>query len=102
MSLRTNRWVLIPVIILVPILLGMPPLSFVYKIASGCPLNKGKQGLNCGVGYFHSLVSPDHPILLSLSQTPNDRGGVSSFQSHSIHNNFTRVLLALDFPPLRC
>jgi hypothetical protein len=102
MVIKSKLLILIPVIILVPILLGMPPLNLIQKIGSGCPLAKGKQGLSCSPSYFHSLVSPGDPILFILSSTPIGRGAIPSFHHRSFSVDFTPFLLSLASPPLRC
>jgi len=93
---------IIPVILLIPILLGMTPLNFVHKIGAGCPFSQGKQALQCNPCPFHSIISQDDPTILNLNLTPLDQEsllvqefGISLLESINSNISFNSV-------PLRC
>jgi hypothetical protein len=93
---------IIPVILLIPILLGMTPLNFVHKIGAGCPFSQGKQALKCNPCPFHSIISQDDPTILNLNLTPLDQEsllvqefGISLLESINSNISFNSV-------PLRC
>jgi hypothetical protein len=93
---------ILPVIFLIPILLGMTPLNFVQKIGAGCPFAQGKQVMKCNPCPFNSIISQDDPTVVNLNLTPLDQESTSGcniqvLDSGAIHPNIT-------FPsiPLRC
>ncbi len=67
---RHKLYILIPAIILIPIFLGMAPLTMAHRLASGGALPHGKQ--LCWNNYcpFHSIASHDNQVLANLSLDP--------------------------------
>jgi len=99
---RHKLLLLIPVIILIPILLGMTPLNMVHRLATGGPLTHGKQAYCNNHCPFHSIASRDDPIIVNLNSTPLDQEStltcdVQVLDPGSIHSNVT-----LNSVPLRC
>jgi hypothetical protein len=99
---RHKLLLLIPAILLIPILLGMTPLTMAHKLASGGPFTHGNQA--CWNHYcpFHSIVSHDDLTVGILNSTPLDHESlpVQEFGTsllESIHSN--TIFNSL---PLRC
>ena len=99
---RHKLLLLIPVILLIPILLGMTPLNMAHKLANGGPFTHGKQG--CWNNYcpFNSLVSHNDLTVGILSSTALDQESTPTFNIQvldldSIHSNVT-----FNSVPLRC
>ena len=93
---------LIPVILLIPILLGMTPLNMAHKLAIGGPITHCKQAQWSNHCPFHSIASRDDPIIVNLNSTPLDQEStltcdVQVLDPGSIHSNVT-----LNSVPLRC
>jgi hypothetical protein len=99
---RRRLYILIPAIILIPILLGMTPLTMAHRLASGGALPHGKQ--LCWNNYcpFHSLISHDDPTIVSLVSAPLYQNLPSSQEMHipvldPIHSDSSSNSV-----PLRC
>jgi hypothetical protein len=101
---RHKALLLIPVVLLIPIFLGMVPLNMAHRLATGCPLAQGKQTQTCNANPFHSLslTSHDDPTIVNLNLIPLDQESTFTFDIQvldpdSIHSNtiFNSV-------PLRC
>jgi hypothetical protein len=85
---------LIPVILLVPILLGMTPLNMAHKLASGGPFTHCKQVQCSNHCPFHSIASHDDPTIVNLNSTSLDQESTPTFgiivlDPDSIHSNVT-------------
>lgn len=66
---RHKLLLLIPVLLLVPILLGMIPLNMAHKLASEGPSAHCKQAQWSNHCPFHSLISHEDPIIVTLNLT---------------------------------
>ena len=93
---------LIPVVILIPILLGLTPVRMAHRLANGCPLAQAKQIQTCNANPFHSLISHDDPTIVNLNLTLLDQESTPIFDIQvldpdSIHSNIT-----INSVPLRC
>jgi hypothetical protein len=64
---RTKLFMLIPVVVLIPILLGMTPLNMAHKLASGEPFTHGKQICVNNHCPFHCLISHEDPTVVTLT-----------------------------------
>jgi len=99
---RHKLLLLILAVILIPILLGMTPLSMAHRLASGGPFTHCKQAQWSNYCPFHSLISHDDPTIINLNLTPLDQESAATFDiqvldSDSIHSNKT-----FNSVPLRC
>jgi hypothetical protein len=102
MIFRHKLLLLIPVILLIPVLLGMMPLNVAHKFASGGPFTHCKQVQLNNHCLFHSAVSHDDPTIVNLNLTSLDQVSAPAFDIQvldpdSIHSNTTS-----DSVPLRC
>ncbi len=89
-------------ILLIPILLGMTPLTMAHRLASGGPFTHCKQAQWSNYCPFHSLVSHDDPTIVNLNVIPLDQESTPTFDIRvldpdSIHSNIT-----FNSVPLRC
>ena len=64
---RHKLLILIPAIILIPILLGMTPLTMAHRLGSGGALAQGKQACWSNYCPFNSIASHDNHVLAILS-----------------------------------
>ena len=99
---RHKLLLFIPVIILIPILLGMTPFNMARRLATGGPFTHGKQAQWNNHCLFHSLVSRDDPTIVNLNLTPLDQESMLTLDIQvlgpgSIHSNVT-----FNSVPLRC
>ena len=99
---RHKLLLLIPAILLIPILLGMPPLNIAHKLASGGPFTHCKQAQWSNYCPFHSLTSHGDPVIVNLNLTLLGQESIPAFDiqgldTDSIHSNITFNSL-----PLRC
>jgi len=99
---RHKLLLLIPAIILIFIILGMPPLSMAHKLATGDPFTHCKQVQIRNHCLFHSLISHEDPIIVNLTFTPLDQESkticdIQALDPDSIHSNTT-----IHSVPLRC
>jgi hypothetical protein len=104
MFYRKKLLILIPVLLLIPLLVGMIPLKLVNKLAHGGPYAQCQDKQGCGHKncFAHSLISQNHFDGLTGYSTAPDQGlsylekltfaGPESFYSHI---GFTSI-------PLRC
>jgi hypothetical protein len=60
---RSKWFIIIPVFILIPILLGMTPLNFLHNLGSGCAFSHDKQVQKCSPPFLNSQESPDDHLL---------------------------------------
>ena len=89
-------------ILLIPILLGMTPLTMAHRLASGGPFTHCKQAQWSNYCPFHSLISHDDPTIVNLDLTPLDQestpaSDIQILDAGSIHSNIT-----FNSVPLRC
>ena len=99
---RHKLLILIPAIILIPILLGMTPLTMAHRLGSGGALAQGKQACWSNYCPFHSIASHDNQVLANLSlatvyqESPSTQESrislLDSFYSNAFFNSV----------PLRC
>jgi hypothetical protein len=102
MFCRHKLLILIPAIILIPILLGMTPLTIAHKFSSGGPLTHGKQVRLSNHCLFHSVTSHNDLTVKTLNSTALDQElllaqeidapVLDSFSSYTFFNSV----------PLRC
>ena len=91
---------LIPVIILIPVLLGMTPLNLFYKLSGHCPFSQEKQIQRASSCLFHSIASRDNVNISSLDSTLPERESTPLFHievENSTHSNIFTLS-----SPLRC
>jgi hypothetical protein len=99
---KKRLFILIPVLLLIPLLLGMIPLNMAHKLAQGGPFAQGNQGCTCKNCPAHSLISHNHFDAAPVGGTSPDQG-VTSLQKalcavpESIHPSIHFVST-----PLRC
>jgi hypothetical protein len=100
---KKRLFILIPVLFLIPLLVGMIPLNMVaHKLVQKGPFTQGSQGCNCKNCPAHSLISHNHFDAAPVNETSPDQG-LTSFQKalcavpESIHPNIHSVST-----PLRC
>jgi hypothetical protein len=98
---RSELFIFIPAIILLPILLGMMPLNFVHKIANGCPLSHDKQ-ITYSFCPFNSIVSHDDTTIVSLSSIPLEQYPLDPFSFQLLEPDFHPSDICLSSLPLRC
>ena len=101
---RNKLFILIPVLLLIPLLVGMIPLKLVNKLSHGGPYAQCQDKNGCGHKNCsaHSLISQNHFDGVTDQSTSPDQGlsylqkalpfGLESFHSHI---GFTPT-------PLRC
>jgi hypothetical protein len=99
---RHKLLILIATIFLIPILLGMTPLTMAHRLASGGPFTHCKQVQWSNHCPFHSIASHDDPAITNLNSTlPNQELtptlDIQVLDLDSIHSNIT-----FDSIPLRC
>ena len=99
---RHKLLLLILAVILIPILLGMTPLSMAHRLASGGPFTDCKQAQWSNYCPFHSLISHDDPTIVNLNSTSLDQesapaSDIQVLDPDSIHSNIT-----FNSVPLRC
>ena len=101
MPSRSKLWIFIPVMIFIPILLGMTPLNFIHKIGGGCPFSHDKQ-ISGNFCPFHSIVSQDDSTAVNLISIPwvQNSSDLFIFQVSGLDSH--RSEISLNFPPLRC
>ena len=76
--LRRNKLlILIPAILLIPILLGMTPLSMAHKLSNGGPFTHGKQVRLSNHCLFHSLTSYNDLTVAILNSALLDQQSLS-------------------------
>ena len=97
---RHKKSFLVPVIVLIPILLGTTPLNLFHKLSGHGPFSEEKQIQRASSCLFYSTVSQDDIDLPSLSVTLPERESTPLFRfetENSTHSNrLTRS------SPLRC
>ena len=101
--LRKHKLLLIiPVIFLIPILLGITPLNFIQKIGAGCPFSEGKQMLKCNHSLFNSIISQDDPTVVNLNLTRLDQESTPAFDIQGLDPDSLRSNITFNSVPLRC
>jgi hypothetical protein len=102
MLIRHKLLILIPAIILIPILLGMTPMSMIHNLGSGGPFTHGKQTKLSNHCLFNSLTSHENLTVAILNSTLLDQQSLSSQEFRapvldSVHSN-----TFYNPAPLRC
>jgi hypothetical protein len=69
MLLRSKLLILIPALLLIPIFLGLTPLTFAHKMGTCCPMSKAAPILKCVPCPFNSIV-PRNDLSVHLDLTP--------------------------------
>ena len=99
---RHKLLLLIPAILLIGILLGMPPLIIAHKLASGGPFTQCKQG-QWSIRYlFHFVTSRNDPTIVNVNITPLDQGSTPTFDIQVLHPNTIHSNITIHSLPLRC
>ena len=102
MSRNTKFLLTVTALLLIPILLGMAPLTFVHKMASGCPFSQGKQVVKCNSCPFHSIVSQGNPTLVNLDSTLLDQDLIPVFVMQIVNAAPIPSKITDSSLPLRC
>jgi hypothetical protein len=92
----------IPVVILIPIILGMTPLNMAHKLASGEPFTHCKQVQWSNYCPFHSIASYDNPIIVNLNSTPVAQESTPAFDIEVLDLDFIQSNITFNSVPLRC
>jgi hypothetical protein len=101
---RKKTLILIPAILLIPILLGMTPLTIAHRLSSGTPFGQCKEAGCQNHCPFHSITTHEDLPAGLLASTSLDRELVHS------HDTRIPVFFIIDFNtcfdfnsiPLRC
>jgi hypothetical protein len=99
---RRKLLLLIPLILLIPILLGMTPINMAYKLASGGPFTHCKQVQWSNHCPFNSLTSHSDPTIVNLNLTPMDHEATPILDIHVLDSNAIHSNISLESIPLRC
>jgi hypothetical protein len=99
---RRKLILLIPIILLVPILLGMAPVNMAHKLASGGPFTHCKQAQWSNHCLFHSIISHDNPIIVNLNLTSLEQESTPTFDIHVLDIDSTHSNITFNSVPLRC
>jgi hypothetical protein len=99
---RHKLLLLILAVILIPILLGMTPLSMAHRLASGGPFTHCKQAQWSNYCPFHSLISHDDPTIINLNLTPLDQESAATFDILVLDPDSTHSNITFNSVPLRC
>ncbi len=91
---------LIPVIILIPVLLGMTPLNLFHKLSGHCPFSQEKQIQRASSCLFHSIVSQDDMGIQDLNSALPEKEAPTLF--HVNVENSTHPGFLARSSPLRC
>jgi hypothetical protein len=102
MSGRKKVFFLIPVILLIPIIIGMAPLNMAHKLASGGPFTHGKQICMNNHCPFHSVTSHDYPVTVNLNLTLWDQESTPVFDIRILDSDLSHSDKSCDSVPLRC
>jgi hypothetical protein len=99
---RHKLLILISAIILIPILLGMTPLTIAHKFSSGGPFTHGKQVRLSNHCLFHSVTSHNDLTVETLNSTALDQELQSTQQIHTpVFDSFSYSIF-FNSVPLRC
>jgi hypothetical protein len=102
MKRRRKTILLVTALILIPVLLGLTPLNFVQKLASGAPFSPVKPILKCNPCPFHSLASHPEPAQVDVNWVLYEPRPMVFFTSATMGRNVIRSGFLPDLPPLRC
>ena len=101
--LGRSKWlIMIPAIILIPILLGITPLTLLHKLGSGCLFFHDKQVQKCNPSSLNSQIPPDGHLLANQPLVSFDHEAAPSLYSHVLNSDPKPSLGSLEFAPLRC
>jgi len=99
---RSKWFIIIPVIILIPILLGMTPLNFLHNLGAGCAFSHEKQAQKCSPTSLNSQHSPDDHLLGIYPFVVFNQGAGSPFWGPVLDFESTASARFSEFSPLRC
>ncbi len=99
---RHRLLLLIPAIILISLILGMPPLNMGYRLASGGPLTHCKQVQLNNRCLFHSITSHADPFFLNLDLTSLGQESMPSFNIQVLDPDSIHSDITFNPYPLRC
>jgi hypothetical protein len=99
---RHKLSILIATILLIPILLGMPPLTMAHKLASEDPFTHCRQAQWSHYCSFHSFIPHDDPTIVSLNVSPLDRESTPTFNIRVLDPDSLHPNTTFNFVPLRC
>jgi hypothetical protein len=102
MSGRKKVFFLIPVILLIPIIVGMAPLNLAHKLANGGSCTQGKQVCINNHCPFHSLSSHDSPVFVNLNFALLDQELTPILNIHVLDSDLSHSDKSCDSVPLRC
>ena len=99
---RHKLLLFIPAMLLIPILLGMPPLNMGHRLASGGPFTHCKQAQWSNYCPFHSIAFHDNPMIVNLNSTPVGQELTPAFNTEVLDPGFIHSNITLNSVPLRC
>ena len=99
---RHKLLILIPVLVLIPILLGMMPLNMAHKLSNGGPFTHGKQVRLSNHCLFHSVTSHHDPTVVTLNSAPIDQEATPASYFHVSDSKSIHSMVSSDSLPLRC
>jgi hypothetical protein len=99
---RHKLLLLIPALILIGIILGMPALNMGHKLASGGPFTHCKQVQLSNRCLFNSLTSHEHPLIVNLNLTPMNQESIPAYDAQDMNPDSIPSNRAFHSVPLRC
>jgi hypothetical protein len=99
---RHKLLLLILTILLIPILLGMTPLTMAHRLASAGSFPHCKQAQWSNHCLSHSLISHDDPTIVNLSFTLLDHESTPTFDIQVLDLDFFHSNMTFNSVPLRC
>ena len=99
---RHKLLILIPVMLLVPILLGMTPVNMAHRLASGASSTHCKQAQWTNHCLFHSLTSHGDPTIVNLNLTSMDYEATPTLDMHVLNPDSAHSNVTFDSVRLRC
>jgi hypothetical protein len=100
--LGRSKWlIIIPVMILVPLLLGAAPLNFAHNLANGCVFSPAKQIQKCRPISGHSPNSQDGHLMASQPYSVFNQVFILPY-CPAPDSDSAPLLGTSESPPLRC
>ncbi len=99
---RHKLLLLIPAIVLIPIILGIPPVSMAHKLATGGPFTHCKQVQLRNHCLSHSLISHQDPIVVTLDVTSLEEESNPTCDIQTLDLDFIHSNVIFNSVPLRC
>jgi hypothetical protein len=99
---RHKLLILISAIILIPILLGMTPLTMAHRLASGGPFTHCKQAQWSNHCPFNSAISYVDHTIISLNSARLDQESTPPFDFQVLSLDFANSNTSVNSVPLRC